>query len=192
MLLVVSLLAILIQLITFATVFGFTPIYALALGATKLDMGLLTLISTLPTAIAAWVGPRHVARWLGEKNVIIVGFILCGVFTMIIPLSSSLGFLMLTQFIAGFGRGLAAPILMSLSIKFIDSGQRATAMGFYQAIYGFGMFLGPLFMGAIGDLLTLKEGFVIVGGIGCFAAVLTYYLFRLKSIAMSGILVKAQ
>jgi MFS family permease len=182
MLMVVSLLAILFQLLTFATVFGFTPVYAQTLGATKLDMGLLTFFSTFPTAVAAWIGARHLAHRIGESNVIILGFVLSGVFTAIIPAASNLGFLMFTQLIAGFGRGLATPILMSLSIKYIKSGQRATAMGFYQAIYGFGMFLGPLLMGAAGDFLSLKEGFIIVGCLGCFAAGLTYLLFQMRSI----------
>jgi predicted MFS family arabinose efflux permease len=179
-LLVVSFLAILFQLMTFATVFGFTPVYAQIMHATKLDMGLLTFFSTFPTAVAAWVGGRHLAAKLGEKNVIVGGFILSGVFTAIIPLTTSLGLLILTQAVAGFGRGLATPILMSLSIKDMAPGQRATAMGFYQAIYGLGMFLGPLFMGVAGDLLTLQQGFVIVGALGCVSAWLAYRLIRAK------------
>ena len=181
MLLIVSLLAILFQLLTFATVFGFTPVYAEALAATKLDMGLLTFFSTFPTAIAAWYGGKYLANRIGEKNVIIAGFLLSGIFTAVIPLTSHLGALMFTQAIAGFGRGLATPILMALSIKYIESGKRATAMGFYQAIYGLGMFMGPLFMGVAGDLLTLKQGFVIVGVLGCTAAWLTHILIQTKS-----------
>jgi MFS family permease len=180
MLLVVSFLAILFQLLSFATVFGFTPVYAQALGATKLDMGLLTFFSTFPTALAAWVGGRHLAAKIGEKNVIIYGFILSGIFTAIIPITTSLGLLILTQAIAGFGRGLSTPILMSLSIKHMEGGQRATAMGFYQAIYGLGMFLGPLFMGVAGDLLTLQQGFIIVGLLGCVSAWLAYRLIRVQ------------
>lgn len=64
-LLVVSSLAILFQILTFATVFGFTPVYAQSLHATKLDMGLLTFFSTFPTAVAAWVGGRHLAQSSG-------------------------------------------------------------------------------------------------------------------------------
>ncbi|UUZ86030.1 MFS transporter [Paenibacillus sp. P26] len=56
MLLTVSFLSILFQPLTFATVFGFSPVYAASLGASKLDMGLLTFFSTFPTATAAWIG----------------------------------------------------------------------------------------------------------------------------------------
>lgn len=177
-LLTVSFLSILFQVLTFATVFGFTPVFAQSLGATKLDMGLLTFCSTFPTALAAWFGGKYLSRKLGERNIIIVGFILSGVFTIAIPFTHSLWLLIVTQSIAGFGRGFTSPVLMSLCIKHMDSGKRATAMGFYQAIYGLGMFAGPLFMGLAGDWLTLQEGFVIVGLLGCITAILAYVMLK--------------
>ena len=107
-----------------------------------------------------------------------LGFILSGLFTVCIPFTSSLWFLIVTQALAGFGRGFTSPVLMSLSIKHMAPEKRATAMGFYQAIYGLGMFAGPLFMGAAGDWLTLREGFVIVGVLGCVTAVLGQVMLR--------------
>ncbi|PLR82987.1 MFS transporter [Bacillus canaveralius] len=172
-LLTVSFLAILFQMLAFATVFGFTPVYAHTLGASKFDMGLLTFFSTFPTAIAAWIGGRYLSEKLGEKNTIMIGFVLIGVFTTLIPFTNSIIILIITQTIAGFGRGFASPLLMSLSIKHMNSGERATAMGFYQAIYGLGMFIGPFFMGSVGDWLTLKQGFIILGLLGCVTAYLT-------------------
>jgi MFS family permease len=182
MLLTVSFLSILFQVLTFATVFGFTPVYAGSLGASKLDMGLLTFFSTFPTALAAWFGGRHLAKKLGERNTIILGFIISGVFTVAIPMTSSLWLLMATQALAGFGRGFTSPVLMSLSIKHMDTGKRATAMGFYQAIYGLGMFAGPLFMGIAGDYLSLEDGFLIVGLLGCVTSVLAYFLLMKVSL----------
>jgi MFS family permease len=178
MLLTVSFLSILFQVLTFATVFGFTPVFALSLGASKWDMGLLTFFSTFPTAVAAWYGGRFLSRRFGERNIIIAGFILSGVFTIVIPFTHTLWLLIITQCIAGFGRGFTSPVLMSLSIKHMEVGRRATAMGFYQAIYGLGMFAGPLFMGLAGDWLTLRDGFVIVGALGCVTAVLAYVMLK--------------
>ncbi|MBP1155111.1 MULTISPECIES: MFS transporter [unclassified Paenibacillus] len=184
MLLTVSFLAILFQVLTFATVFGFTPVYAQSLGATRLDMGLLTFFSTFPMAIASLVGGRYAARKLGEKNIIVTGFVLTGVFTILIPFSHSLWMLMITQCLAGFGRGFTSPVLMALSIKHMDVGKRATAMGFYQAIYGLGMFAGPLFMGIAGDWLTLKQGFIIIGALGCVAAWLSHTMLKQRGMPL--------
>jgi len=177
-LLTVSFLAILFQLLTFATVFGFTPVYAEALGATKTDMGILTFCSTLPMAIGAWVGGRTLARTIGERNVIILGFLLSGAFTLAIPFTSSFWMLVATQALAGLGRGLTTPVLMALSIKHMSDGRRATAMGFFQAIYGFGMFAGPYAMGLLGDALTLEQGFVILGVFGCSTALLSRWMLQ--------------
>ncbi|MBE1442600.1 MFS transporter [Paenibacillus sp. OAS669] len=177
-LLTVSFLSILFQVLTFATVFGFTPVFAQSLGATKLDMGLLTFFSTFPTALAAWIGGRHLAQKLGERNTIIVGFIISGVFTVAIPFTPSLWVLMLTQALAGFGRGFTSPVLMSLSIKHMDTGKRATAMGFYQAIYGLGMFGGPIIMGIAGDWFSLENGFLMVGALGCVTSILAYLMLN--------------
>lgn len=177
-LLTVSFLSILFQVLTFATVFGFTPVFAQSLGASKLDMGLLTFFSTFPTAVASLIGGRHLAQRIGEKNVILIGFILSGIFTVIIPFCGTMWLLMATQALAGFGRGFTAPVLMSLSIKHMESGRRATAMGFYQAIYGLGMFAGPLFMGMAGDWLSLRDGFVLIGLLGCVTAWLAHVMMR--------------
>jgi MFS family permease len=83
-----------------------------------------------------------------------------------------------TQALAGFGRGFTTPVLMALSIKHMERDRRATAMGFYQAIYGLGMFAGPYLMGFLSDWLTLGEGFLIVGLFGCVAAGLSYVMLR--------------
>jgi MFS family permease len=180
-LLIVSFLSILFQVLTFATVFGFTPVFAQSMGASKLDMGLLTFFSTFPTAIASLIGGRHLAGRIGEKNVILLGFILSGVFTIVIPFCSTMWLLMATQALAGFGRGFTSPVLMSMSIKHMEAGRRATAMGFYQAIYGLGMFAGPLFMGMAGDWFSLQGGFILIGILGCMTALLSYLMLRADS-----------
>jgi MFS family permease len=46
-------------------------------------------------------------------------------------------------------------------------------MGFFQAIYGLGMFIGPIFVGSISDLAGLDMGFWMIGSIGILGAVIT-------------------
>ncbi len=186
MLLVVSLLAILSQILAFATVFGFTPVYATSLGADKSDMGLLTFVSILPVAFASLLGGRRWSEKFGEKRITVWGTALVGIFTLTIPFTHQLWLLILTQAIAGFGRGLSFPVLMSLSIKHMSSDKRATAMGFFQAIYGLGMFVGPVLMGIIGDWFSISQGFLILGVIGCAAAWLTQVIINTKAETLLG------
>lgn len=177
-LLFVSLLAILSQVLTFATVFGFTPVYATSLGAGKFEMALLTFFSTLPVAIASLFGGRRWAAKFGEKRVVVWGFVLMGLFTLTIPFSQQLWVLIVTQALAGFGRGLSFTVLMALSIKHMPSDKRATAMGFFQAIYGLGMFVGPVLMGIIGDWFHLGQGFLVLGVLGIISACLSQLFIR--------------
>ncbi|MNY37108.1 Major Facilitator Superfamily protein [compost metagenome] len=47
-------------------------------------------------------------------------------------------------------------------------------MGFFQAIYGLGMFVGPVLMGIIGDYFSLNQGFIVLGILGAGSALLSY------------------
>ena len=173
-LLFVSLLAILSQVLIFATVFGFTPVYAIQLGADKFSLSLLSLFANVPVALASLFGGRRWSVRYGEKRMVVAGFLLMGIFTFTVPFTHHLWVLMVTQALAGFGRGLSFTLLMGMSIKHMPADKRATAMGFFQAIYGLGMFIGPVLMGIIGDYFSLNEGFIVLGVLGACSALLAY------------------
>jgi predicted MFS family arabinose efflux permease len=182
----ISLIAVLSQLLTFATTYGFTPVFAdINLHISKYQIGILTLFSSLPTAIASIVGGRYYVRKYGEKKVIICGFILVGIFTAVIPFVKYFWLLILTQMFVGFGRGLSFTMLLGLSIKDMPSNKRSTAMGFFQSIYGLGMFLGPVIMGLIGDFISLNQGFIILGIIGLFTGLLSYLCIKESSVVIN-------
>lgn len=169
----VSTLAVLAQVITFSTMFGFTPQAAVYLGATKADLSWLTLASTLANAIASRLSGGWFASKLGERRVVMLGFGISAVFTAVIPFIHSLPWLYITQAMNGFGQGFCMPVLMGLAIKHIAPNQRATAMGFYQAIYSLGMFGGPAIAGIVGDLFSLEGSFLMVSGVSLAAVFLT-------------------
>ncbi|MBR4442619.1 MAG: MFS transporter, partial [Clostridia bacterium] len=45
--------------------------------------------------------------------------------------------------------GLILPLTMSSAIESVPNERRGAAMGIYQAVYGLGMFLGPVIAGAV-------------------------------------------
>ena len=169
-LIMASLLAILFQILTFATVFGFTPIIAKNLGASHFELGLLSTISTLPMIFASSLSGTFFKDKIGIKASVTLGFTLSALSCLAIPFSGSLAILYITQMIGGFGRGVGFPLLMSLGIQDISSSKRATAMGFFQAIYGVGMFLGPALVGLISDLSSMKTAFIVIGMLGFLGA----------------------
>jgi MFS family permease len=177
-LLVVSLLAALIQYVVFVTVYGFTPTYAAAIGASKAQLGMLTLVSSIPSALAALLGGTWLARHLGERRVVVGGFCLAGVTTLAIPFIESVAVLSVTQAIGGIGRGAIFPVLMGMSIRTIPTEKRATAMGFFQSIYALGMTGGPAVSGFLGDLLGLRGIFMSAGIVGLASAVLAMFVLK--------------
>ena len=169
-LMIASLLAIAFQVLTFATVFGFTPIIAKNLGASNFELGLLSTLTTLPMIFASSLSGTFFKDKIGIKSTVVLGFMISALSCIAVPLSSSLTMLYITQMIGGFGRGIAFPLLMTLGIQDISRDQRATAMGFFQAIYGIGMFLGPGLVGFVSELWNMEIAFVIIGLLGFIGA----------------------
>lgn len=66
----------------------------------------------------------------------------------------------LLSVITGFGSGISMTILLSLCSSSINEEHRSSAMGFFQAIYGIGMFIGPVIIGFFADSLGIIWGFM--------------------------------
>jgi len=82
--------------------------------------------------------------------------------------------LYITQAVNGLGRGLSYPVLLSLSIKTVAPDKRSTAMGFFQALYGVGMTIGPMLAGLVSDLFGMGMGYLSIAFlaiIGCLVVV---------------------
>jgi MFS family permease len=115
---------------------------------------MLTLASS---AVAALVVASLVERW-GNSLTIVSGSVLIGSAMLVVPFVHDVSLLMVVMVVSGFGRGVLATILMSLSVQAVAARQKATAMGIYQATYAVGMILGPLISGSLAD----SQGLVAV------------------------------
>ncbi|MCX7781816.1 MAG: MFS transporter [Negativicutes bacterium] len=179
-----SLLAVISQIISYSTVFAFTPVFAKQIGASSLELGILTLLSVLPTAFASAMSGTMFSRKLGEKATIILGFAVTAMACMYIPFADTIVSLYISQIIGGFGRGLAFSPLMALSLADVDQSRRATAMGFFQAVYAAGMFIGPVLAGLISSMAGLNHAFWTMGLCGICGAVAT--ALAVKSVKVRG------
>ena len=168
-LLIVSTLSSLNTYATFTTIFGFVPVFARDLGATRGELGLLTAVSLIPFTLAQPLAARMTERF-GFRLTVFTGLALSGVMTLLTPLAGNFVALVALQLVAGFGRGLLGVALMSLAILSVDQRERATAMGVYQAVYAIGMFLGPLVGGVIGEHAGLGAVFITTGFVSIAAA----------------------
>ena len=164
LLLVVSVMAIMLFFAQFSGLWGFTPVYAASIGANSTQLGILTMLTMGASMVAALVTAPIVKRF-GYAYTIIFASILLGGALAVVPFIHSLLILDAAQLINGAGRGILATALMSLSIYAVAPQQQATAMGFYQATYAIGMFLGPLISGVLADKYGLAIIFYLSGGV---------------------------
>jgi len=168
-LLKVSGISVLAHAVLFITMFGFTPSYAVKIGAGDAELGVLVFAFMIPHTAASWLSARHIAPCLGEWRTVLAGFVLSGLCTAVIPLIPDIPLLYATQAVNGFAQGMHLPLLLGLAIRHIDLAKRATAMGFYQAAYALGMFSGPFLAGWLNDAFGLAGGFVFAA-FAAFAA----------------------
>lgn len=174
----VSLLSVLAHCVLFITMFGYTPNQALNIGASKESLGWLTLAFMLPHAAATLYGSRLFGRWLGDRGTLMLGFAGSAAFTLLIPSMPTLAALCATQVGNGFMQGLIFPLLLGKSVSGVAPFKRATAMGFYQAVYAIGMSGGPFVAGWMSAAYGLAGGFWLGGIAALLAAVLSWVWIR--------------
>jgi len=172
-LLILSSFAMMMQFTVFAIIYGFTPIYALQLGASKADLGLLLLcflsFTTLTTLFSGTL-----TRWARERYIVSPAFLLVGFSIFATPFVARLELLYVILAINGAGVGFIFPLLMGLAIKPMSPNQQGTAMGFFQSIYAVGMFLGPVVSGWVGEQIGLYSAFILNGALCLLASFLTW------------------
>ena len=174
-LLICSVLAILLQYLMFSTMYGFTPVLATRLNASPFALGALGALSTLPAVIF----PTYVhiiIKKLGANTPLICAFIILGISTFYLPFATNIYALIATQVLGGIGLAIAMTTLFGLCIKNITPEFRATAMGFFQAVYGIGIFAGPFFTGWITENQNIEAAFMFASALTIVGIVITAFL----------------
>ena len=177
LLVVTSLLATLAQYSSFATTYGFIPVYADGLGASRAELGWLTAAVQIPYTLVA-LAAGHLSERIGERRAVVGASLIMALTTLTTPLISSLSLLALVRVGYGIGQGVVYPTLMGLSIKAVPQAERASAMGIFQAVYALGMFGGPAISGLIADHLGLGAMFLVTGGVSLGMALLALWGLR--------------
>jgi MFS family permease len=172
-LLSVSIITALSQFAVFITTYGFLPIYATRIGASKGDLGVLMFILHLCQTLSMLLAGTVVAPRIGYKAAVGAAYAVITCATVVTPYIRDLHLLLLIQGLGALGRGLAYPVLMGLAIQGVPQEEKAAAMGFFQAVYAIGMFSGPAAGGVIGDTFGLRGVFFCAGFVYLIATVLS-------------------
>lgn len=158
---------IIVYFATFSTVYGFTPVLAEKMGASRTELGFLTTGALGAYSVLTILTPR-LCKILGERNTLLFGLGATTLGILPTPWVDSLTPLFVLQVFSGIGRGVLYPLMMSLSIKAVAPPDRASAMGIFQAAYAFGMFIGPWISGILADMSGLPSVYILCGGL-CLA-----------------------
>jgi predicted MFS family arabinose efflux permease len=174
LLLVVSIMGILLFFAEFMSVWGFVPVYAARIGASDTELGILTMLASGVSMVGSLVVAPMIKRW-GNIFTLVAGSVILGLSLLAVPFIHNIPLLDAAQMLNGLGWGMLPTQLMALSIHNTAPQQRATAMGFFQAMYAIGMLMGPLVSGFLADNFGLAVIFYVSSAV-CFAVIGLVYL----------------
>jgi len=155
-----SLLSMVQQYANWATSFSFVPLLAGQLGASDVMLSVLMSFNIAVVTLGNLMATTVVRR-IGARNMVLLSFVLFAAGTAAAAVAQSLLAVFALQFLLGIANGVGYPVLMGMSIRQVDEAERATAMGFHQAVYAIGMFAGPALSGVLADRWGLTPMFLI-------------------------------
>ena len=165
-------LAAIYQLVVWATVQGFVQNWAKeVIGFTTASLGLLSVANLLPSTIFSHFSGTVLAPKLGRRAVLTAGFLAIAGACFLYPKTQSVFSLLMVQALLGAGVGLIMPLTMASAIETVPNEKRGAAMGIYQALYGVGMFIGPV----LGGFIIEKFGGHAIDGIPVQGYIANFY-----------------
>ncbi|BAY49001.1 major facilitator transporter [Scytonema sp. HK-05] len=127
--------------------YTYIPIYAgTQLGASGAEIGIIICCQSIAFSFAAsQLG--FLATKLSEKNLIISGFLLCGLSLVLMPTIHNTWLLIIPCIIFGVSAALALPTLQAMLAGIAPEGYRAGFMALNVTVQSLGRALGPLLAG---------------------------------------------
>jgi MFS family permease len=169
-------LALIGNLTQMATVFTYVPVRAVALGATRSDVGILAAATIGAMTAANLLCGTLLAGRVRRRWIATLGLGLTGLGTVVLPLIPAYGPLIGSQIVSGFGAGLTVPPLLAAALDAAGPTRHGAASGLFQWAVSWGTFAGPAVGGLIAQWFGLDTTFVVTGGLSLSAAL--YLIFR--------------
>ena len=129
----------------------------------------MSVVLTIPQMIFAYVSGGKLLQKIGTRFLMAVTVGLMALYCLLLPLVPNMALFYVMQLIGGAGYGFCISLVMGMSIRHIEPSRRSSALGIFQCLYGVGMTLGPIGVGALADRFTLSVAFYITGIIGIIA-----------------------
>lgn len=177
-LLVCSLPAMLLYLIAQGTCQSFTATLATALGATASQLSALNIVMSATVVAGNLVTVQKLLPRFGARKLVAAGFGCAFFYCILAPLAGRLWVLFAAQPLIGAAYALVAAVLLGQCIRDIAPPLRSAAMGFFQALYGAGMALGPVLSGMLIDMAGIRFAYFALAGVAALGAASAMRLMR--------------
>jgi len=177
-LIVCSLLGIMIQTVSFATIYSFSSNYAVSIGAEQSQLSVMNIALIIPYTIGNFAAGAYLMRRVRVRWLLFAGFAAAAAYCAVLPSIRTISLLYVAQGGMGLGVSLVFPVLMGVCVQNIEPEKKSTAMGFFQAIYGLGMTMGPVLMGIVTQWSGLRGGFYLIACLGAASALGSLWLLR--------------
>lgn len=148
------------------------PIYAQDLGATMVQIGLLSSAWSISRLIfTAPVGRLSDTR--SKKKIIAVGLGIYAIVSVFYTLAWDFTSLVSIRLLHGIGSAMSMPIAMAYAAELAPEGREGRYMGTMTMAMFAGMGLGPLIGGSLTDMFSLSAPFYVMGGLTALSLALT-------------------
>ena len=162
-----SLLAAINLYVDWTTAYGFSPILVKQLGGSDIAQSMLVTLHITATIVGN-LGTTLLVNRLDARRLVLLGFGLSTSGLALAAYAPALAALFVAHILLGLAYGVSYPVLMGLSIQYVDDSERTTAMGLHQAVYAIGIFAGPWISGLLANAFGIQPMYAITA-VGCLA-----------------------
>ena len=174
-----SILAVFSQMVMHSTINTFTSAAASNAGADLMQLGVLATVASIPAMVVSLIcGKLFSTRTINVRLVVVTGFAVSAAGAIIIPFATGMTSIYTSTILIGFGCAICMSTLMGFCALKVEDNQRSAAMGVFQAVYGLGMFTGPVLIGIFVDLTGISGGFFAASALAFIGLLLTYMLLE--------------
>lgn len=167
-----ALLMALTQFVVTSTNGSFTGVFAQALGAKGLQLGLISIVFLVMGLVVSFLLGKSRTATLPQRAILVASYAGLALYCWLTALCQTPGPLVAVQLLGGGCRTAQNVILMASAGRELADSQKAFAMGIFQSVYSLGMTFGPMLSGAVFDLNgSFSLTFFVVGLAGIVAAI---------------------
>lgn len=151
-----------VAIIGLGIIWPLIPVYALELGASGFQVGMIIASFNVARVLANPVTGRLSDRW-GRKPFIVTGLFLYALVSVLYILATDVNDLIMVRFLHGLTSVLVVPVAMALAADIAPENHLARYMGSLNMAVMLGLGVGPMFGGIIRDALGMQAAFYAMG-----------------------------